>query len=118
MPAPMRPIHVLIEDQRLVDADVAAAPFPGVEVTTCAGPRRAGEVCPLVLRGSCPFGPVDVVVTALDGAWAPSVRAAWAEAAVPVVDVGSLAGDEPAARLTHCVGAALQELWQTATASR
>jgi len=105
---PLRPVRVLVEDPRAMSGDLQAP--PAFEVTTCAGPGE-GEVCLLVMDGRCPLGPCDVVVTALDGPWARSVRAAWLETGTAVVDAGELATADPSARLAHHVGAAMQQLW-------
>lgn len=109
---PVRPVRVLIEDPVLLGRALDAP--AGFELVACAGPRDA-EVCPLVVDGTCPLGPCDVVVTALAGPWARSVRAAWQEAGAVLVDTGGLAAADPNARLNHHVGAAIQRLWPTAT---
>jgi hypothetical protein len=101
-------VRVLIEDPQLVRRNLD--PPAGFEVIACAGPR-ADEVCPLVMEGTCPLGPCDVVVTALGGPWAHSVRAAWQEAGAVVVDAGDLATSDPGARLSHHLGASIQRLW-------
>jgi hypothetical protein len=106
-PIPLRSLRVLVEDPGLTGTAVTV---PGVEVTTCGGPRGE-EQCPLVMSGACPLGPFDAVVSALDGPWATSVRRAWAAAGTPVVDGGGTAAAAPNARLRLHVGAALHELW-------
>jgi hypothetical protein len=109
-PLPGRPLRVIIEDPALIVDDLAA-PTGAIEVTACSGPRDEREVCPLVMDGTCPFGPCDIVVSALEGPWAPSVRAAWAQTSTPIVDATDLAATDPAQRLHHQIGAALQRLW-------
>lgn len=106
--APGRPVRVLIEDPAL--AGVAAAPNGPFEVTVCAGPEDEQETCPLVMDGTCPHGPFDVVVGALAGAWKRSVRAGWEESAVPYVDAGPSAPEDAEARLTHHLGLAVRHL--------
>jgi hypothetical protein len=39
------------------------------------------------------------------------VRAAWAQSSTPIVDATDLAATDPAQRLHHQIGAALQRLW-------
>jgi hypothetical protein len=110
--APIRPVRVLIEDPALLGS---ALDCPGgFELVACSGPEGV-DVCPLVMDGTCPLGPCDVVVTTLAGPWAGSVRAAWHEAGAVLVDAAELAAAEPNARLNHHVGAAIQRLWPTAT---
>ena len=111
-PFPLEPVRLLIEDPALVADDVErSVPETTIDVTVCAGPQRSGEVCPLVTGGVCPFGPLDVVARALDGPWAPSNRAAWAATSTPVVDTSDVATADPAVRLAHHCGAALQRVW-------
>jgi hypothetical protein len=105
-----RPLRVIIEDPALIVDDLAA-PTGAIEVTACSGPCDEREVCPLVMDGTCPLGPCDIVVSALEGPWAPSVRAAWAHSPTPMVDATDLAVTDPAQRLHHHIGAALQRLW-------
>jgi hypothetical protein len=105
---PVRPPRLLVEDPHLAGTD--APLHPAAEITICGGPADEREECPLVMDGSCPLGGFDAVVTALDGPWARSVRAAWAETSVPVVEAGGLETTDPAQRLRHHVGAALQQL--------
>jgi hypothetical protein len=109
-PLPTRPLRVLIEDPALV-ADDLATPTAAIDVTACSGPCDERELCPLVMDGRCPLGPCDIVVSALTGPWAPAVRAAWAETSTPVVDAVGLTATDPAERLQHHVGAAIQRLW-------
>lgn len=109
---PYRPLHLLVEDPQLVLDDLES-PFEGIEVTTCGGPQGDDETCPLVMDGSCPLGPADVVVTALDGPWAACVRNAWAETTTPVVDAGDVTATDPTERLRHHVGVALQRIGST-----
>jgi hypothetical protein len=110
--APIRPLQVLIEDPRVdLSEDVRVWPF---DVTVCAGPESDTEECPLVMDGSCPLGRFDVVVGAVRGPWAASVRAAWAETGTAYADgSGTTAGDS--ADLVAChIGAALQALYARA----
>ncbi|HEX6568536.1 MAG TPA: hypothetical protein VF015_05200 [Acidimicrobiales bacterium] len=109
---PARPLRVLIEDPALMVDDLAT-PTTAIDVTACSGPRDEREMCPLVMDGTCPLGPCDIVVSALTGPWAPSVRAAWAETSTPVVDAVGLTATDPAERLQHHIGAAIQRLWAT-----
>jgi hypothetical protein len=109
-PFPGRPLRVLIEDPALIVDDLAK-PTAAIEVTVCSGPGDEREVCPLVMDGTCPLGLCDIVVSALEGPWAPSVRAAWAETSTPMVDATDLAATDPAERLHHHIGAAIQRLW-------
>lgn len=112
---PARPLRVLIEDPALIVDDLAT-PTAAIDITACSGPCDEREVCPLVMDGSCPLGPCDVVVSALTGPWARSVRAAWAETSTPVVDAIGLTATDPAERLHHHIGAAIQRLWTTYSA--
>ncbi len=114
-PVPGRPFRVLIEDPALI-ADELATPSNAIEVTVCSGPRDEREVCPLVMDGTCPLEPCDVVVSALEGPWAPSVRAAWAETSTEIVDATDLAATDPAERLHDHIGAAIQRLWPVSSA--
>jgi hypothetical protein len=109
---PVRPVRVLIEDPALLSGALDAP--GGFEVVACSGPRDA-DVCPLVMDGTCPLGPCDVVVTTLAGPWARSVRAAWQEAGAVVVDTVDVVAADPNARLSHHVGAAIQRLWPSGT---
>jgi hypothetical protein len=84
-----------------------------IQVVACTGPHDEREVCPLVTDGHCPLGRPDVVVTALDGPWDRSVLAAWTETGTPLVDARDVVTTDPAERLAHHVGAALQRLWPT-----
>ena len=68
------------------------------------------------MDGTCPLGPCDIVVSALKGPWAPSVRAAWAETSTPMVDATGLTATDPTERLHHHIGAAIQRLWATSSA--
>jgi hypothetical protein len=102
-------LRIIVEDPRLVEPALHTS-TGAVEVAVCAGPCD-GEVCPMVMMGSCPLGPCDAVVTALDGPWARSVRAAWRSTGTPVVDACELATTDPGERLRHHVGAALKALW-------
>jgi hypothetical protein len=111
-PFPGRPLRVIIEDPALIVDDLAT-PTAAIEVTACSGPRDEREVCPLVMDGTCPLEPCDVVVSALEGPWAPSVRAAWAETSTPVVDATDLTATDPTERLHLHIGAAVQRLWAT-----
>jgi hypothetical protein len=114
-PVPARPLRVLIEDPALIVDDLAT-PTAAIDVTVCCGPRDEREVCPLVMDGSCPLQPCDVVVSALNGPWAPSVRAAWAQTSIPMVDATDLTVTDPTKRLHHHIGAAIQRLWTTYSA--
>jgi len=109
---PLPLLRVLIEDPLLADAELPRPPGP-VELTVCSGPRGTAETCPLVMDGNCPHGPFDVVVTALDGPWARSVRAAWDQTSTPVVDARQLDETDPDRRLAHHLGAAYQHLTPT-----
>jgi hypothetical protein len=111
-PLPARPLRILIEDPALIVDDLVT-PTAAIDVTACSGPRDEREVCPLVVEGRCPLGPCDIVVSALDGPWAASVRAAWAETSTPMVDAVDLTATDPAERLHHHIGAAIQRLWAT-----
>jgi hypothetical protein len=102
-------VRMLIEDPALIVDDLEI-PASAIDVTVCGGPRDQREVCPLVMDGSCPLGPCDIVVSALEGSWAPSVRAAWAETSTPMVDARDLAATDPTERLHHHIGAAIQRL--------
>lgn len=53
------------------------------------------------MDGRCPLGPCDIVVSSLEGPWAPSMRAAWAETSTPMVDATDLAATDPTERLQH-----------------
>ena len=107
---PWRPLRVLIEDPRLVDAQLDRTVCAGMDVTICSGPVGTREACPLVLDGSCPLGEADLVVCGLDGDWAAPVCAGWREAAPIVVDARDLEEDDPAARFVHHLGAAIGAL--------
>ena len=63
------------------------------------------------MDGRCPLGEFDVVVGALDGPWARSVRAAWAQTGVPYAAIAPDAAASAEERLAHHVGAALAALW-------
>jgi hypothetical protein len=63
------------------------------------------------MDGTCLLAPCDIVVSALKGPWAPSVRAAWAETSTQIVDATDLAATDPTKRLHHHIGAAIQRLW-------
>lgn len=106
--SPARLVRVVIEDRALAEA-AASADVPGLDVRICSGPIGDHETCPLVLDGSCPLGPCDVVVCGLDGPWAPAVRNAWADAGV-VVTPPSTTDSSPS--LNGSVGSALQTLWR------
>jgi hypothetical protein len=112
---PARPLRVLIEDPALIVDDLAT-PTAAIEVTACSGPRDEREVCPLVMDGSCPLEPCDIVVSALGGPWAPSVRAAWAQTSTPIVDATDVTATDPTERLRHHIGAVIQRLWATSSA--
>jgi hypothetical protein len=62
------------------------------------------------MHGACPLGRFDVVVGALEGPWAPSVRAAWAETGTAYADGSGITADDPTARVTYHIGAVLQAL--------
>ena len=108
-PTPLRPVRILIEDPIVAmhGPDVSIA----LDVTSCGGPRDEHETCPLVMDGSCPLGPFDIVVSALDGPWARCVHAAWRETGTPVIDATDLTTSDPDERLAKHLGAALQRLW-------
>jgi hypothetical protein len=109
---PGRPLRVLIEDPAVIVEDLAT-PTAAIDVTACSGPCDEQEVCPLVMDGACPLGPCDIVVSALTGPWAPSVRAAWAQTDTPIVDATDLAATDPTERLHHHIGAAIHRLSAT-----
>jgi hypothetical protein len=115
-PGPGRRLRVLIEDPALI-ADGLATPTDAIEVIVCSGPRDEPDVCPLVMDGTCPLEPCDIVVSALRGPWAPSVRAAWAETSTQFVDATDLATTDPTERLHHHIGAAIQRLWPVSSAT-
>lgn len=108
-PFPARPVRVVIEDPALLVGDLTT-PTAAIEITACGGPRDEREPCPLVTDGACPLGPCDVVVSALEGPWAPSVCAAWSETSTPTVDATGVTATDPADRLHHHIGAVLQRL--------
>jgi hypothetical protein len=68
---------------------------------------------PARLDGTCPLGPCDIVLSALNGLWAPSVRAAWAQTSTPMVDATDLVATDPTERHHHHINAAIQRLWAT-----
>jgi hypothetical protein len=108
--APIRPLRILIEDPHVDLSDgrqLGAWPF---NVSVCAGPASDTEECPLVMEGACPLGRFDVVVGALEGPWARSVRAAWAETGTAYADGSGITADDPTDRVTYHIGAALQAL--------
>lgn len=107
LPLPL--VRVLVEDPAVADAQLPPPPAP-VELTVCSGPRDSNETCPLVMDGTCPHGPFDIVVSALHGPWAPSVCAAWHQAPTHVIDARHLDETDPTRRLTHHLGAAYQHL--------
>jgi hypothetical protein len=111
-PVPVSRLRVLIEDAAL-SVDNLATPTAAIDVTACSGPRDERDVCPLVMDGTCPLGPCDIVLSALNGLWAPSVRAAWAQTSTPKVDATDLAAIGPTERLHHHINAAIQRLWAT-----
>ncbi|GEM_PF-2668821 len=104
---PGRRARILIEDAHLATASVES-PSRAFEIVTCSGPEDEREECPLVADGTCPEGPFDVVVSALDGPWARPVCAAWQRSTTPVVDATGVTTTDPAERLEHHVGAALR----------
>ena len=110
-PGPIRPLRILIEDPH---AELSESPqlrgWP-FDVTVCAGPASDTEECPLVMDGTCPLGRFDVVVGALQGPWAASVRAAWAETGTAYADASGIATEDPTNRVTCHIGAALQALY-------
>ena len=83
---PWRRPLVIVEDDGLDPhaIDIGVADALGVDVVVCNGPS-GGEVCPLVMDGTCPAGRPDVVVTALTGEWHTSVENGWRAEGVPVV---------------------------------
>lgn len=85
----MRRPLVLVEDDSLDLATLDLSPrgSTALDIVVCNGPEGR-EYCPLVADGFCPVGTPDVVVANLSDAnpWARSVRAAWAEAGVHVVN--------------------------------
>jgi hypothetical protein len=109
--APIRPLRILIEDPHVElfeGPQLRAWPF---DVTVCAGPASDTEECPLVMDGSCPLGRFDVVVGALQGPWAASVRAAWAGTGTAYADASGITTADPTERVTHQIGAALRALY-------
>lgn len=116
-PFPFRPLRVLVEDPAVAAVD-APPPAPGIEITTCAGPRDEMEECPLVMDGRCPLGEFDVVVTALTGAWRRSVRAAWELQGTAIVDGSDVPITDPVRRLDHHIGSALLRLAEAADGPR
>ena len=107
---PMKPIRVVIEDAELAAASTAIDAPGCMDVRICSGPASSAEICPLVVDGTCPLGPADVVVTSLDGPWAPSVAAAWREKGVLAAAPPS--GEfPPEARVRAHLGAAYQALF-------
>jgi hypothetical protein len=104
---PMRRLRVLIEDPTLGTARLDDQWRAGMEVTICSGPSSDDEVCPLVMDGRCPLGPVDVVVCALEGPWARSVHAAWLDTPLQVVDARDGIDGSAPKRFRHHIGAAL-----------
>lgn len=111
-PVPVSRLRVLIEDAAL-SVDDLATPTAAIDVTACSGPRDERDVCPLVMEGTCPLGPCDIVLSALNGLWAPSVRAAWAQTSTPMVDATDLAATDPTERLHRHIDAAIQRLRAT-----
>ena len=111
-PVPVSRLRVLIEDAAL-SVDNLATPTAAIDVTACSGPRDERDVCPLVMEGTCPLGPCDIVLSALNGLWAPSVRAAWAQTSTPMVDATDLAATDPTERLHRHIDAAIQRLRAT-----
>jgi hypothetical protein len=111
-PVPVSRLRVLIEDAAL-SVDDLATPTAAIDVTACSGPRDERDVCPLVMDGTCPLGPCDIVLSALNGLWAPSVRAAWAQTSTPMVDATDLAATDPTERLHRHIDAAIQRLRAT-----
>jgi hypothetical protein len=111
-PLPARPLRVLVEDPALVVDDLAT-PTAAIQLTVCSGPRDDHDVCPLVMDGRCPLEPCDIVISALEGPWAPSVRAAWAQTSTPMVDATDVTATDPTERLHHHIGAAIQHIWAT-----
>ena len=105
-----RPL-VLVEDDALDLSTLDLSP-PGAaafDIVVCTGPA-GDDRCPLVMDGYCPVGTPDVVVSNLSASnpWAPSVRAAWTEAGVPVVDADD---SEPLLEWPAHVGAAIRDTW-------
>ena len=111
-PVPGSRLRALIEDAAL-SVDDLATPTAAIDVTACSGPRDERDVCPLVMEGTCPLGPCDIVLSALNGLWAPSVRAAWAQTSTPMVDATDLAATDPTERLHRHIDAAIQRLRAT-----
>jgi hypothetical protein len=110
-PLPIRPLRILIEDPQVDLAEsgqLRAWPF---DMSVCAGPASDSEECPLVMDGACPFARFDVVVGALRGPWAPSVRAAWAETGIAYADGSGITAEDPADRIAYHIGAAIQALY-------
>lgn len=110
-PVPIRPLRILIEDPQVDLSEsgqqLRAWPF---DVSVCAGPASDTEECPLVMDGACPLGRFDVVVGALRGPWAPSVRAAWAETGIAYANGSGITAEDPSDRVAYRIGAAIQAL--------
>jgi hypothetical protein len=71
-PVPVRRLRVLIEDAAL-SVDDLATPTAAIDVTACSGTPDERDVCPLVMDGTCPLGPCDIVLSALVGLADPPV---------------------------------------------
>ena len=106
-PLPPPRVRVLIEDAAIAADTCGLRDVTWCDVMVCSGPITVHDACPLVLEGRCPLGPVDVVVSAIEGEWAPSIHAAWRETGTTVVDARTLAVDPPDERLAHHLGAAI-----------
>jgi len=106
-----RPL-VLVEDDviDLTTLDLSPPGAAALDIVVCTGPH-ADERCPLVVDGYCPVGTPDVVVSNLSTSnpWAGSVRAAWEDVGVPVVDLH----DAPPLVWPAHVGAAIRNRWQS-----
>jgi hypothetical protein len=63
------------------------------------------------MDGACPLGRFDVVVGAVRGPWAASVRAAWAETGTAYADGSGITAEDPADLVAYHIGAALQALY-------
>jgi hypothetical protein len=104
-------VRVLIEDPQVDLSETGQLRAWPIDVSVCAGPASDTEECPLVMEGACPLGRFDVVVGALRGPWAPSVRAAWAETGIAYADGSGITAEDPADRVAHHIGAAIQALY-------
>jgi hypothetical protein len=104
-------VRVLIEDPQVDLSETGQLRAWPIDVSVCAGPASDTEECPLVMDGACPLGRFDVVVGALRGPWAASVRAAWAETGIAYVDGSGNTTEDPSDHVADHIGAAIQALY-------